>query len=675
MRAPTEFKPLEDLCEVFADGDWIETKDQAPGGIRLIQTGNVGNGEFKDRGEKARFISEATFKRLRCTEIFEKDCLISRLPDPVGRSCILPETGGRMITAVDCTIVRFKPELIESKYFHYFSQSDAYFKQIEQFTTGATRQRISRSNLGKIVVPLPPLPEQQRIVAILDEAFAGLATAAANAEKNLKNARELFESYLHSIFDQTKPLSLTARHTNGLADWQGATKVDDDADSTRTGGRAATTRHIEGKRSLCVGMSKSGARSGWEWRALDSLARMESGHTPSRRRPEYWGGDAPWIGIRDAKAAHGREIFDTLESTNALGLENSSARLLPAQTVCLSRTASVGYVTVMGRSMATSQDFVSWVCSDKLYPRFLMYLLLAQGDEVFKFASGAVHQTIYFPEAKAFHICHPPVHEQHQIVEALDALREQTEKLEAFYRGRIADLAEMKQSILSKAFSGELTKASQAVVIRSNANVADMRRDTALVIALAYERHKKSNRDKSFGRTKEQKILHMVEAEAGFNLGRQPIRDAAGPNDFQHMLDAEEWAEANRYFRVSERATGGYEFQPLDQFRELLSFAGSIDPAIRAKIERVIDAIIPMNMQEAEVFATVYAAWNNLLIEGKAPSDDEIIRAARDEWHFSKLDIHRAKFVEALRRVRASNFVPQGQGRFVPPPAQGRLPL
>jgi type I restriction enzyme, S subunit len=308
--------------------------------------------------------------------------------------------------------------------------------------------------LKRFRVPLPPLPEQQRIVAILDEAFAGLATATANAEKNLNNARELFETYLHSVFDQTNQLTLKTVAGKAVPSWQGARN---DADATQTGGRAASTRHIEGKRSLCVGMPKSRARIGWEWRPLDSLARMESGHTPSRRYPEYWGGDIPWIGIRDAKAAHGREIFKTLENTNPLGLENSSARLLPTQTVCLSRTASVGYVTVMGRPMATSQDFVNWVCSSNLYPRFLMYLFLAQGEEIFKFSSGAVHQTIYFPEAKAFHICQPSMTEQYQIVEALDALREQAEMLAALYERKIAGLLEMKQSILQKAFSGELT--------------------------------------------------------------------------------------------------------------------------------------------------------------------------------------------------------------------------
>jgi len=162
------------------------------------------------------------------------------------------------------------------------------------------------------------------------------------------------------------------------------------------------------------------APQGWQWAPLTSLARLESGHTPSRRHPEYWGGDIPWIGIPDAKINDGHRIRDTAERTNELGIANSSARVLPENTVCLSRTASVGYVVVLGRPMATSQDFVNWVCSENLDHNFLKYLFLAEGDDLLRFASGAVHPTIYFPEAKAFHICFPPLPEQRRIVGILD---------------------------------------------------------------------------------------------------------------------------------------------------------------------------------------------------------------------------------------------------------------
>jgi type I restriction enzyme S subunit len=167
-------------------------------------------------------------------------------------------------------------------------------------------------------------------------------------------------------------------------------------------------------------MPSTAAPSGWKWSSLTDLARLESGHTPSRKHPEYWGGAIPWIGIGDAKANDGRRIGSTEESTNRLGIENSSARVLPENTVCLSRTASVGYVVVMGRPMATSQDFVNWVCSKDLDHNFLKYLFIAEDEDLLRFASGAVHQTIYFPEVKAFHICHPPIQEQQRIVAILD---------------------------------------------------------------------------------------------------------------------------------------------------------------------------------------------------------------------------------------------------------------
>ncbi len=189
---------------------------------------------------------------------------------------------------------------------------------------------------------------------------------------------------------------------------------------TETGGRSATTRHIPPKTALAVGMPSTPAPKGWRWSLLTDLARLESGHTPSRRHPEYWGGSIPWIGIQDARANDGRRIEDTEEKTNELGIENSSARILPKNTVCLSRTASVGYVVVMGSPMATSQDFVNWVCSKQLDPNFLKYLLIAEDEDLLRFASGAVHSTIYFPEVKAFHICHPPIPDQRRIVDILD---------------------------------------------------------------------------------------------------------------------------------------------------------------------------------------------------------------------------------------------------------------
>lgn len=213
-----------------------------------------------------------------------------------------------------------------------------------------------------------------------------------------------------------------------------------------------------GRFALSVGETDMPAPEGWAWVRLQDVARLESGHTPSRSHPEYWNGDVPWIGIKDARENHGRTIVETNQKVTQAGIDNSAARRLPPGTVCLSRTASVGYVTVMGREMATSQDFVNWVCSDALVPDFLKYLLLAEGEDTLRsFGKGSVHTTIYFPEVEEFRVCVPGVARQRRIVAKLDALLARGKKAREHLDRIPALLDALKRSILAAAFRGDLT--------------------------------------------------------------------------------------------------------------------------------------------------------------------------------------------------------------------------
>lgn len=195
MKEGWTYKKLGEVATFVKDGDWIESKDQSENGIRLIQTGNVGNGVFKLKDDKPHYITEETMTRLGCTEIFKGDCLVSRLPDPVGRACILPDIGCRMITAVDCSIIRFGVDYLP-QFFVGYTQSSNYRNRINNNTTGTTRKRISRKNLERILIPVPPIAEQERIVAELDL----LSGIIEKKKEQLKAYDQLAQSIFYTMF-------------------------------------------------------------------------------------------------------------------------------------------------------------------------------------------------------------------------------------------------------------------------------------------------------------------------------------------------------------------------------------------------------------------------------------------------------------------------------------------
>src|ERR1044071_12177 len=120
------------------------------------------------------------------------------------------------------------------------------------------------------------------------------------------------------------------------------------------------------------------APHGWTWTPLPEIARLESGHTPIRRVPAYWqDGDIPWLSLKDIRGLNGKYVMQTADHPTQLGIDNSSARVLPTGTVALCRTAAVGNVAILGRDMATSQDFVNWVCGPRVLPEYLYWAFRA----------------------------------------------------------------------------------------------------------------------------------------------------------------------------------------------------------------------------------------------------------------------------------------------------------
>ena len=193
------FSEIAGETGIFVDGDWIEKKDQdAKGAVRLIQLADVGPGEFRDKSDRHITVEKAD--ELHCTFLRKGDILIARLGDPLCKACVFP-LDGLYITAVDVAILRIGSDVVNPKYLIYLLNSPWFKDQVKQYESGTTRKRISRKNLDRIEMIFPPLPEQERIVARIEELFSQLDAGVETLKKTNAQLAVYRQAVLKEAFE------------------------------------------------------------------------------------------------------------------------------------------------------------------------------------------------------------------------------------------------------------------------------------------------------------------------------------------------------------------------------------------------------------------------------------------------------------------------------------------
>ncbi|MBI5930399.1 MAG: restriction endonuclease subunit S [Chloroflexi bacterium] len=414
------------------------------GAIQFIGMDDIESQSFKLLGSKP-------IEQLRsAVAVFEEgDVLYGRLRPYLNKVYVAEFAGA---ASAEFIILPSSVAIVGKYLLFLLGQRD--FVEFAMMRSTGDRPRVNFEAVCDYPISLPPLAEQHRIVAKLDALFA----RTRQAREEVETIPTLIEHYKQAILAAAFRGELTAEWRSTRIEIEPAIELVNRIPEPQQprGGREATDTVIEGRAALSVNVPERPAPNGWAWVPLLRIARQETGHTPSRKHPEYWDGDIPWIGIRDAGDHHGSLIMDTYQHVTEEGLVNSSARLLPKDTICLSRTASVGYIVRMGRDMATSQDFVTWTCSEAIDPDYLLYALLAEGDDIRRFGKGSTHTTIYFPEVRALHICLAPLEEQREIVKRVKAALDWVDSVayEVSYATEL--LPQLESAMLGKAFRGEL---------------------------------------------------------------------------------------------------------------------------------------------------------------------------------------------------------------------------
>lgn len=400
-----EVKRLSDICE-FRNGLWTGKKPpfQNVGVIR--NTNFTKDGKLDDSDIVYLDVEQSQFSKRK---LHYGDIILEKSgggpKQPVGRVIIFNKENGNFSFSNFTSLIRIvNPKIIDFNYLHrflFFTYISGGTETMQSYSTGI--RNLKFDEYKSIGIPFPPLPEQKRIVAILDEAFSAIDKAKANAEKNLANAKELFESYLNDVFIEkvhgTKFETLESL-CELVTDCEHKT-----APLQETGYPSIRTPNIGKGELLLDGVNRVSYETYIEWtrRAIPKAGDLILG--------------------REAPAGNIAIIPDNLE-------------------VCL------GQRTVLIRPK-----------KDKLNSNYLSYLILSREVQkiLLSHSTGATVQHINMKDIRAFKIFELlDLVKQKNIVNKLDVLKNETKRLESFYQQKITALDELKKSILKKAFEGEL---------------------------------------------------------------------------------------------------------------------------------------------------------------------------------------------------------------------------
>jgi type I restriction enzyme S subunit len=347
------------------------------------------------------------------------DLIYSKIRPALNKACL---ADGEWLCSADMYPVAVVTPTLSPRFLLYFMLSDHFVRLMVDESMRVAMPKVNRDALASCPVVIPSREEQDAIVAYLDQEAARIDALVAKKERLLELLQE-------------KRIALIA---------------------------GAVTRGLDPN----VPMKDSGIEwlgkipAHWDVQRTKFAARLRSGHTPSRQQPEYWENcTIPWFGLADVwqiREGNVEYVHETSEKISELGLANSAARLLPEGTVILSRTASVGFSAILGVDMATTQDFVNWVCGPALKPEYLLYVFRSMQHEFRRLTMGSTHQTIYMPDVGAFCTPLPPVAEQERIV---TFIREHTRQLDALVskvREAIDFLREFRGALISAAVTGQI---------------------------------------------------------------------------------------------------------------------------------------------------------------------------------------------------------------------------
>jgi type I restriction enzyme S subunit len=413
------FQPLETVLgdgNLFVDGDWVESKDQDPNGdVRLIQLADIGDGSYRNRSD--RFLTYEKAIELGCTFLEKGDLLVARMPDPLGRACIFPGDSKKAVTVVDVCVIRTNQ--VSHRWLMHAINSPQFRADVESLQSGSTRKRISRKNLEKVGLPVPPLPEQERIVAKIEELFTQLEAGAAA----LKRVRAGLKRYKASV--------LKAACEGRLLNDEG--RIENDGELP----------------------------DGWRWTTVGEIGEISGGLTKNSKR-DILPKKLPYLRVANVYANELR-----LDKISEIGIEENEIQRTLLKDGDLLVVEGNGSADQIGRvalwngsiSPCLHQNHIIKVRFEpKEVAEYVLYWLLSDGgrEQITRVASSTSGlYTLSLSKVANLKVPLPPLAEQRRIVAEVERRLSVAQEVESVVAASVARAGRLRQSVLKSAFEGK----------------------------------------------------------------------------------------------------------------------------------------------------------------------------------------------------------------------------
>ncbi|HEG0589433.1 TPA: restriction endonuclease subunit S [Campylobacter coli] len=403
-----KWKNLGEIC--FITDGTHKTPNYIETGIPFLSVKNISKGFF-DLSDVKYISLEEHNKLIKRAKPEFGDILICRI-GTLGKAI---KISLEFEFSIFVSLGLLKPKVkIISDYLVYFLNSCFIEEWINNNKVGGGTHtaKLNLNILEKCPIALPPLKEQERIVGILDESFAKIDESIKILEQDLLNLDELMQSALQKAFN---PLKDNAKENYKLP-------------------------------------------QGWEWKSLGEIANTSSGGTPSRNKKEYWeNGNIKWLKSGELNDGY---IDFIEENITEEAIKNSSAKIFQKGTLLIAMYgATAGKLGILNLDSTTNQAICAFLHKDKnikFLEKFLFYFLFFLRDKIIKDSFGGAQPNISQTYIKNLQIPLPPLKEQEQIASHLDELSSHVKNLKQNYQAQIKDLQELKNSLLDKAFKGNL---------------------------------------------------------------------------------------------------------------------------------------------------------------------------------------------------------------------------